>query len=492
MAQTITPASHSSLPEDSMSGHWTPPLEPCCRLLNRISSSTSESVRTKMTWWLKPSKTWKQTPCPCRVKSGPEAEAWSHSGAASMSPRMQTSDVTLWPPIMMQPPQDTWVSGKHWNWSLTATGGLAFHSMSQHMWRAVMHATRQRPSCPTQWAHLCLIKSQTEDGRSSLQTWSENSLTPKATMPSSLLLTGSRSGSMQCQLRLTLTLWESPTCSGTTSGEIMAYQRKSSVIGYSLHLRVQWCTRKTLGNEACPLNSLPPPDRWPDRASKPRDWAVSLLVCQPLPRQLVWMAPIRWVLLQQPHPHSDMPHPLRIGLRTTPPSRHRATLQDKSGGSQWFCHMHGCSPRRSQGSIRVCSTRYGTLWRPALTYLVGDKVWLSSKNIVTDQPTAKLADKWLGPYPITSIISHSAVWLQLPKMMKIHPVFNVTMICPHQPDSLPNHQPAPPPPPVITGPPEEGEWEVEHINDTWRCYRKLQYLVKWKGWSNADWTWEPP
>jgi hypothetical protein len=128
---------------------------------------------------------------------------------------------------------------------------------------------------------------------------------------------------------------------------------------------------------------------------------------------------------------------------------------------------------------------------PAPTYSIGDKVWLSSKNIVTDRPTAKLADKWLGPYPIASIVSRSAVRLQLPNSMKVHPVFNVTMIRPHEPDPILNRQPAPTPPPIIAGPPGEEEWEVERIDDVRRRYRKLQFLVKWKGWSNADRTWEP-
>ena len=48
---------------------------------------------------------------------------------------------------------------------------------------------------------------------------------------------------------------------------------------------------------------------------------------------------------------------------------------------------------------------YDRCQSPAPAYLVGDKVWLSSKNIVMDRPAAKLADKWLGPYPITSVIS---------------------------------------------------------------------------------------
>ena len=73
---------------------------------------------------------------------------------------------------------------------------------------------------------------------------------------------------------------------------------------------------------------------------------------------------------------------------------------------------------------------------PAPTYLVGDKVWLSSKNIVTDRPAAKLADKWLGPYPIALVISRSAIRLQLPKSMKIHPVFNVSTVRPYKPDPI--------------------------------------------------------
>ena len=81
---------------------------------------------------------------------------------------------------------------------------------------------------------------------------------------------------------------------------------------------------------------------------------------------------------------------------------------------------------------------YDQHWNPALTYSLGDKVWLSSKNVITDRPTAKLADKWLGPYPITSIISRLAIQLQLPKSMKIHPVFNVTVVHPYKPDLITN------------------------------------------------------
>jgi len=45
---------------------------------------------------------------------------------------------------------------------------------------------------------------------------------------------------------------------------------------------------------------------------------------------------------------------------------------------------------------------------------VGDDVWLNSKNISTTRPCPKLDDQWLGPFPISKIISSSAYELTLP------------------------------------------------------------------------------
>ena len=45
-----------------------------------------------------------------------------------------------------------------------------------------------------------------------------------------------------------------------------------------------------------------------------------------------------------------------------------------------------------------------------------------------------------------------------------------------------------PPPDLIEG---EQEWEVERILDTRRYRSQLQFLIKWKGYSNAHNSWEP-
>ena len=73
--------------------------------------------------------------------------------------------------------------------------------------------------------------------------------------------------------------------------------------------------------------------------------------------------------------------------------------------------------------------------------------------------------------------------------MSIHPVFHVSLLYPHSKDTIPGCTPLPPPPIEIEG---EEEYEVEEIlNSRLHRGRQLQYLVKWKGYSDADNSWEP-
>ena len=59
----------------------------------------------------------------------------------------------------------------------------------------------------------------------------------------------------------------------------------------------------------------------------------------------------------------------------------------------------------------------------------GDRVLLSTKDLVFKERLArKLVDQYIGPYTIEEIISTNAVKLQLPTLMRIHPVVNVSQI----------------------------------------------------------------
>ena len=122
------------------------------------------------------------------------------------------------------------------------------------------------------------------------------------------------------------------------------------------------------------------------------------------------------------------------------------------------------------------------------SFEVGQKVFLDGRNIKTSRPSAKMEDKWFGPYEIIEKVGASAYRLKLPRTWnKIHPVFNVVMLKPAiEPAFDSQHLPSPPPPVLVDN---EEEYEVEEIRDA-RLHRgKLQFLVKWVGYPEA--TWQP-
>ena len=95
-------------------------------------------------------------------------------------------------------------------------------------------------------------------------------------------------------------------------------------------------------------------------------------------------------------------------------------------------------------------------------YKVGDLVMLSTKNLkyqMIGRRTEKLTERFVGPYKVKKIVSSNAVELELPNIVKIHPVVNVSRICRYvgQVEGQKKEQPALV---IIEG---EEEWEVERI-----------------------------
>jgi len=82
-------------------------------------------------------------------------------------------------------------------------------------------------------------------------------------------------------------------------------------------------------------------------------------------------------------------------------------------------------------------------------------------------------ERFVGPYRIKKIISSNVVELELPSIVKIHSVVNVSRIQRYvgQVEGQRKEQPAPV---VIEG---EEEWEVERILNKQRIQEKDKYLV---------------
>ena len=118
----------------------------------------------------------------------------------------------------------------------------------------------------------------------------------------------------------------------------------------------------------------------------------------------------------------------------------------------------------------------------------GDRVWLLSRNIRTECPNKKLDWKRLGPYTVIERIGTQAYRLDLPRTMKIHPVFHISLLEQYKPSIIPGRIQEPPPSIIING---EFECEVEDILDSKYLRRRLFYFVKWKGHPESENSWEP-
>ncbi|GAA5874668.1 hypothetical protein JCM1840_007442 [Sporobolomyces johnsonii] len=119
---------------------------------------------------------------------------------------------------------------------------------------------------------------------------------------------------------------------------------------------------------------------------------------------------------------------------------------------------------------------------------IDDLVWLSSKNIATSRQSQKLDHRFLGPYPIVEKISDSAYRLKLPDTVRLHDVFHVSLLYPHSANPFPDRLPTPPPLTIVNGQPE---LEVETILDSQTYHGSLRYLVRWRGLSPREDSWEP-
>jgi hypothetical protein len=118
-------------------------------------------------------------------------------------------------------------------------------------------------------------------------------------------------------------------------------------------------------------------------------------------------------------------------------------------------------------------------------YTIGEKAWLSTKNLKVRQPAKKFSAEWTGPYKVLELVGERAVRLKIPHSWSIHDVFHVLLLKPHVPSE--RHQ-RPPEPVEIEG---EEEHEVSKIKDSRinRRSKRIEYLVEWKGYKRED-SWE--
>jgi len=98
----------------------------------------------------------------------------------------------------------------------------------------------------------------------------------------------------------------------------------------------------------------------------------------------------------------------------------------------------------------------------------------------------KLTECFVGPYKVKGIISSNAIELELPKSIKIHPVVNASRVQLYKPQ-VEEQKRMPLKPVIIEG---EEEFEVEKILNKRMVRGKEKFLVRWKGYTAEEDTWE--
>ena len=117
----------------------------------------------------------------------------------------------------------------------------------------------------------------------------------------------------------------------------------------------------------------------------------------------------------------------------------------------------------------------------------GDRVLLSTKNLVfKERPVRKLTERYIGPYTIEEVVSTNVVKLQLPSLMRIHPVVNVSWIVWYREQVRGQKKEKRKPVEVE----EVEEWKVEKVLNKKKMRGVEKYLVQWKGFTVERDTWE--
>ena len=198
----------------------------------------------------------------------------------------------------------------------------------------------------------------------------------------------------------------------------------------------------------------------------------------------------------------DPPLPTTIGTGSRVPS------------AQAFADNLQESLKEASAALELARNRqkqYADTKRRHITYQVGDRVLLSTKNIKLRTGCSKFLPRWLGPFTIIDHCAHHrsgkagiaqavAYKLDLPDSMHILPVFHVSLLQPYHDSG--KGQP-PPIPAVLDG---EAWYQLEKIlqhRDTKVCIRaqtkhrpakyayKREYFVKYCGFSDEHNSWEP-
>jgi hypothetical protein len=114
-------------------------------------------------------------------------------------------------------------------------------------------------------------------------------------------------------------------------------------------------------------------------------------------------------------------------------------------------------------------------------------VLLDTRNLKM-KINSKLKPRREGPFKIEQVIGKVNYKLTLPQHWKVHPVFHAILLKPYKETEQHGPNFIGPPPDIVN---DEEQYEVERIINHRKRGRTFQYLVRWKGYTAMDDSWEP-
>ena len=139
--------------------------------------------------------------------------------------------------------------------------------------------------------------------------------------------------------------------------------------------------------------------------------------------------------------------------------------------------------------------KYANQHRRDYTFNKGDTVMLATSHFNSIPSVAnakrKLGPRYYGPYIVTEVVTPVAMRLNLPAAMDVHPVIHVSKLKPYRDgaESFPSRVNPEPPLPLIVD--DEKFYEIEALRNHRFVRGKLQFYVKWVGYTEEHNEWRP-
>ncbi|KAK3574835.1 hypothetical protein QTP86_018424 [Hemibagrus guttatus] len=142
---------------------------------------------------------------------------------------------------------------------------------------------------------------------------------------------------------------------------------------------------------------------------------------------------------------------------------------------------------RLQRAVRRQRIQADRRRHPHPSYRLGQKVWLSTRNLRLKLSCRKLSPRFIGPFEIIRQVNPVVYRLRLPATYRICPTFHVSLLKPAHPSTEGAPAGGEPPPPLDV----EGSlaYRVRALLDSRWVRSWVQYLMDWEGYGAEERSW---